>query len=110
MASIWNDINLEWEGETITVRPTLDFINSLEQKQGSSLSLLIQRMQTNDMPMGISCHVIGTTLRAGGIKISDDELYSKVLELGPSLGQMVGTIVGSCLPMPKGAKEGKSQA
>lgn len=110
MAAIWNDIEFEWEGDPIKVKPTLNFINKIEQKQGSSLSLLLPRLQNSDLPMGISCHVIGTTLREANVIITDEEIYAKVLGLGSMLGTLVGVIVAGCIPMPKGVKEGKSQA
>ena len=110
MAAIWNNIKFEWDDETIEVRPTLNFINKIEQKQGSSLSLLLPRMQNGDLPMGVSCHVLGTTLREANIAITDEEIFERIMELGPKLGTLVGTIIAGCIPMPKDVKPGKSKA
>lgn len=109
MAAIWNDIELEWDDAVITVTPSFEFINKLEQKRGGSLSVLIDRIQNNDLPLGMACHVVAVTLREGGVNVTDEEVFSKVFEMKTSLGALAGAIVGACLPMPKGskAKEGK---
>lgn len=107
MASIWSDITLEWDDETVTVKPTLNFINKIEQVHGASLSLLLQRLGTGDIPIGISCHVIGTALREGGVAITNDEVYNKYFEIPELMGAMVGKILAGCMPMPKGVSAGK---
>ena len=110
MAAIWTDIEFEWDEETIIVKPTLNFINKLEQPQGSSLSLLLSRVGIGDLPLGIGSHVIGTTLREAGVPITNDEVYAKFTELGGAYGTMVGTIIAGCIPMPKDVTVGKPKA
>lgn len=107
MAAVWKNIKFEWDGDIIEVKPTLTFINKLEQPQGSSLSLLLSRVATGDLPLGMGSHVIGTTLREAGVAITNDEVYAGFAELGGAYGAMVGTIVAGCIPMPKDVKPGK---
>ncbi len=110
MAAIWSDVEFEWDELPIKVKPTLNFINKLEQVNGSSLTLLLQRIQHGDIPMGIASHVIGTTIRESGQVISNDEVYAHLLQNKVNYGTVVGIIIAACIPMPKDVKVGKPKA
>lgn len=77
MASIWNDIVLTWQGETYTVRPTLAFINHLEQGEGRSLSKMFVRLVSSDLPSSVACEIIAKTLNWAGCKnVTAEDVYS----------------------------------
>jgi len=107
MAAIWNDIEFEWEGEPVKVKPTLNFINKIEQQNGSSLSYLLPRLQSGDLPLGGACRLIGITLREAEVAITDEEIFAKINELGPKVGAIAGKIIAGCIPMPKDVEPGK---
>lgn len=75
MASIWNEIVLTWEGETYTVRPTMEFINHLEQGEGRSLAKLFTRLVNHDLPSSVACELIAKTLTWAGAKVTTEEVY-----------------------------------
>jgi hypothetical protein len=119
MAKIWNDIEIDLDGETYTVRPTIEFLNHLEQGQGRSLSQLFYRMSKGDLPSGIAAEIIAKTLNYAGAQelekarpnktkakfaatITAEEIFEKT---GGGLGQvtinLVQTILLACMPTPK---------
>jgi hypothetical protein len=101
MATIWNDIELTWGGEVYTIRPTLDFINRIEQGEGRSITQLFTRIAAQDLPSGIACAVIADTLNYAGAKVTADEIFEHTGGLGVVLFSMAATIVLGCMPKSK---------
>lgn len=104
MAGIWRDIEIQFKGETYTVRPTMAFVNYLERKEGCSLSKLLIRMHQQDLPSGIACEVIASTLTFAGCKTTAEEVYEETGGIGADLVLLTSTIVTSCLPQSKSAQ------
>ena len=105
--NIWDDIVITWEGQEYTVRPTIEFINSLERGAGRSLSKLLIRLYDSDLPSGIASEIIAKTLNAGGLKITTEEIFLATSGLGEEVVTMVATIINACLPNRKGGSEEK---
>lgn len=102
MARIWDDIEIEWQGESYTVRPTLKFINHLEQGEGRSISKLFQRLMNKDLPAGAACELIADTICYAGGEVTAEDVYAE------TRGGIDSTAVGlatqillACMPKPK---------
>ena len=105
MARIWNDIEIDWKGETYTLRPSIEFINYLEQGPGNSISMLYGRASQGDLPTGKGCEVIAKCLRYTGAKKVADVTPEDVLEETAGVGvdfiTLVCSILLACMPEPK---------
>lgn len=102
MARIWNDIELEWSGDTYTVRPTLEFINHLERKPGRSLSKMFQRMMDKDLPSGAACELIADTLNFAGADVTAEQVYAETSgALNADTPALAAMILIACMPAPK---------
>lgn len=105
--NIWNDIEIEWEGQKYTVRPTLSFINTLEQGQGRSLSNVLIRMSQGDLPSGIACELIAKTLNTAGVEATAEDVFIATGGIGEKIMELTASIIMACLPEPKEAGEQK---
>ena len=77
MSAIWNDIELTWNGESYTVRPTMEYINYLEQGEGRSLAKLFTRLVNHDLPSSVACELIAKSLTWAGAKgVTTDDVYA----------------------------------
>jgi hypothetical protein len=103
MANIWQDIEIDWNDKTYTVKPTIDFINHLESGAGRSLSNLLIRLSNSDMPSAISCEIIAKTLNYGGAnKVTPEDVYMATNGgMSADAIQMSASILMACLPKPK---------
>ena len=102
MAAIWNEIILEWDGETYNIRPTIDFLNHLEQERGASLSSMFVRLNNNDLPSGKACQIIARTLTYAGAKdVTAEKIFSETGGIGASIMAAVQTILIGCMPAPQ---------
>lgn len=102
MARIWNDIEIDFKGKTFKVRPTLEFINHLEQGPGNSISMLYGRAAQGDLPSGKGCEVIAKTLAYAGAKdVTVEDVFEETAGVGVDFVQLVATILLACMPEPK---------
>lgn len=74
MSSIFQEIEIDWRGETYHVTPTMKLINRIENDV--SLSRLALRAQKGDVPLSHVALVFSHLLKAGGCNTSDEEVYS----------------------------------
>jgi len=102
MARIWDDIEIEWEGETYVVRPTMEFINRIQQKDGMSISKLFQRARNADLPSGAACELIAATLQYAGADVTPEDVFEAT---GGGVDKTAVTlavkIMLACMPKPK---------
>ena len=109
MAKIWQDIELEWEGESYTVRPSLTLLNHLEQKPGRSLSKLFMRMMDQDLPAGAACELIADTLNFAGAEVKAEDIFEATGGgINGDAVSMASQILIACLPTPKETGETKA--
>lgn len=105
MASIWNDIEIDFKGETYTVRPTMEFINHIEQGPGNSISMLYGRASVGDLPTGKGCEVIAKTLNFAKDEkapvITAEDVLDELTGVGTEFIKTVCTILLACMPEPK---------
>ena len=110
MTAIWQNIEITWQGDEYNVRPDLDLINEIESKAGASLTGLLIRLQSQDLPSGIACHVIACVLRKAGVQITAAQVFAETGGFGAEAVGIVSAVVVACLPMPKDAQPGKPAA
>tara|TARA_R110000824_G_scaffold183072_1_gene364090 strand:+ start:3676 stop:4035 length:360 start_codon:yes stop_codon:yes gene_type:complete len=102
MAAIWNEIVLEWEGEEYTVRPSINFLNHLEQEGGTSLSAMLVRLGKGDLPTGRACQLIARTLTYAGCKgVTPETVFSETGGIGANIIMAAQTILLGCMPAPQ---------
>lgn len=102
MARIWDDIEIEWEGEKYKVRPTLKFINHLEQAEGRSISKLFQRLMNKDLPAGAACELISDTLVYAGADVSAEDVFENTSGgIDKTAITLATQILLACMPKPK---------
>ena len=102
MAAIWNDINITWKGKPYTVRPTLEFINHLEQRPGNSLTNLIN-LAGNEKLGTVRCAEVlyDSLVYAGADAGSVNEVWESFGGIGEGLTRSAWAILAACLPQPK---------
>lgn len=103
MARIWTDIEIEWDGQTYTVRPTFKLINHLERYEGRSISKLFQRAMARDLPSGAACELIADTLTfAGAEDVTAEDVFVATSGGVDSVAVTLATqILLACMPTPK---------
>lgn len=105
MASIWNDIEIGYKGKTYKVRPSLNFINQLEQGRGNSITMLYYRLSQGDLPTGKACEVIALVINFADPDRKEPVTAEDVLEetggVGPVIMALLQTILMACLPEQK---------
>lgn len=110
MSGIWREIEIEWDGETYKVKPTLDFINHLERKDGRSLSKIYQRAVAGDLPSGVACEIIAETIGYAGGKVTAEEVFAgttggiSIDAVRPCLD-----ILAACMPAPRTVDSGDAK-
>lgn len=112
MAAIWTDVEITWQGETYVFRPTMDFINHLEQGPGRSLGHMLYRIDKGDLPSGVACEVIAKTINWANREdresktITPEDIYSETMGAGIETIMTVQQIIIACMPANKtGAKK-----
>lgn len=105
MASIWNDIEIGYKGKTYKVRPSLNFINQLEQGRGNSITMLYYRLTQGDLPTGRACEVIALVINFADPDRKEPVTAEDVLEetggVGTNIMALLQTILLACLPEQK---------
>ena len=102
MAAIWNDINITWKEKAYTVRPTLEFINPLEQRPGNSLTNLISLAGQEKLGTVKCAEILHDTLTYVGADVENvDEVWKSFGGIGEGLTRSAWAILAACLPQPK---------
>lgn len=104
MAAIWTDIEITWKGEAHKIRPTLDFINHLEQRDGHTLPNLVMQLTNGKLGSASSCAIVSDALNYVGVKVTPDEVFEEFSGVSREMFSCAWAIVASCLPQPKQAE------
>lgn len=115
-AVVWDEIELEWQGQTYTVRPEFALLQSIESGAGMSLMQIVPRLQNADLPSSTACLIVGRALTYGGARVTAEQVYAETAGLSGGVQQMAASIIAALLPTPKtaggktaGGDEGKPQ-
>ena len=104
MSAIWQEIEIEYQGETFKITPTIEFINHLEQGEGRSLSQMLIRASKRDLPSGLSCEIIAKTINWAGGKATTAEVFAETSG-GITAYPSAVAILNGCLPNPPESKK-----
>lgn len=117
MAKIWQNIELDWNKKTYTIKPTLDLINLLEQRSGCSLSALMIRMSNRDLPSGAAAEIVAKTLNYAGVKdgkkdvtVTPEDVFEAYGAIGLGITVAASKVLVACLPQPKASASKKDKA
>lgn len=96
---MFRELNLNYGGKAITIKPTMDLIRRLELA-GVSPFELAARVVRRDQCFGIYCQFVGEILRYGGINVTDDQLYAELTNATSMIGiiDQVEAILSAVLP------------
>ena len=104
--SVFRDIEIEWKGESYTVRPSMQLIFDLESVQGSSLTGFANRAARNDAPVSVAYEYVAKTLRHAGVKdITSEAIFEDVGGVRIEVINMALQIVMACLNLEDDAKK-----
>jgi hypothetical protein len=108
MSAVFKDVEMEWDGKTYKVKPTMLLLNQIEQRV--SLAGLVRGLSSEAPPLSHLAFVVGSFLRAGGARVEDDEVYRELMtgDVASLLG-MRDAILAAIFPEPK-KKESPAQA
>jgi hypothetical protein len=108
MSAVFKDVEMEWDGKTYKVKPTMLLLNQIEQRV--SLAGLVRGLSSEAPPLSHLAFVVGSFLRAGGARVEDEEVYRELMtgDVASLLG-MRDAILSAIFPEPK-KKESPAQA
>ena len=111
MAAIWRDVAITWQGEDYTFRPTMAFLNYMEQTPGRSISAVFLRLSKGDLPSGVACDIIAATLRYAGVTdITAEDVFAEHGGVGAEAVTTVQAILLACMPTPKTTENTKKKS
>lgn len=76
MAAVFRNLELSWGGEAVSVKPTMELLNRIEQKV--SLSAVAYRAMRGEPPLSHIAFIVGTFLREGGVSVTDESVYGEL--------------------------------
>ena len=83
MADVFNDIKIEWLGETYTFRPTNRLLRRIEgELSPSSLTDVLNRMNAGKPPISETAFIVAKFLEAGGAEpdvADEDRVYGEIM-------------------------------
>lgn len=80
MAAVFQELTLRWGEETVRVKPTMALLNDIEQKV--SLSRVAYRLSSGDPPLSQLAVIVSHFLQAGGIRVTDEQVYAEIMHGG----------------------------
>ncbi len=94
---IWKDIEAHFDGKSIRVKPTIEFMNYIE-KRNYSIANVLTRLVSDTVPISwVSC-LVADTFTYAGYKITPEEVMEKSGGINAELITIAAKIVASCLP------------
>lgn len=98
---LFDEIEIEWSGKSVAIKPSFELLNQIEAHQGLSLMNLALRSFKQDMPLTLACQLYSRLLQIAGIAVSPEEVYTS-LEAGTIIGA-ANSLLNSCMPEQKGS-------
>ena len=108
MAAVFQTVEIDWKGATYKITPTMRLLNTIEQE--ISLSRLVHRLESGDMPLSHIATVIAAFLQSAGAEVTADEVYADLLgDDAADLGAVASAIIAAIFPAT-GGKKGRPQS
>jgi len=90
---IFRDITISWRGKDYTVTPSMRLMRSIEMGD-ISLSDIAVRTSQGRPPVSHLAYVIAKMLQSAGANVSEDEVYSEILQGDQAQVQnMIGVVL-----------------
>jgi hypothetical protein len=86
MSAIYKTIEIEFKGESYKIRPTFDFINSLEEGYEINLLRAIQDVATQSLSISKCAKIVTCALSFAGVKVTPQDVLE---EYGTFSGQII---------------------
>ena len=77
--SVFREVEMEWGGKSYTVTPSNKLLRRIEG-EGISLVHMAERVSRGKPPLSELAYVIATLLQQGGAKVTEDDIYSGLME------------------------------
>ena len=81
---VYPEVSIEWAGKTYDTKVTMKIINKIEQSV--SLTGLIVKVQSGEVPLSHLAVVYGNLLRSAGVNASDDDVYGAMFGVESECG------------------------
>lgn len=108
MAAVYQDILLVWRDQEYTIKPTMRLMQDIEQR--FSISRVAHRITQGDAPLSHMAAIVGIMLRSAGAKVSDDEVFSEIMQGDTdSVQAMSIALITAAFPF-QGKKQGNATA
>lgn len=76
--SVFREVEIVWRGKRYAVTPTNRLLRQIEG-QGISLAHMLTRIGSGQPPISEVALVAAELLKAGGAKVTEDEIYSEIM-------------------------------
>jgi len=98
MASIFSEIELDWDGRTYYVTPSMKLINRIEQDV--SLASLARRVSMGDTPFSHVATVFTHLLKAAGCNTNEELVFQALFSNkdGENLRNSLNTVLSAFFP------------
>lgn len=73
MSAVYKNIVIEWKDEKVSIKPTFELINSIEDKV--NLALMAQRLNSRDIRFSHVATLFAELLKAGGERVTGNDVY-----------------------------------
>jgi hypothetical protein len=97
---IWQEIEIEYKGKKVKVKPTIEFLNYIERRN-YSIANVLERLIKQSLPSSWAVQLISDTLTYGGVKVTPEEVLEESGGFGVEVINMVTKIATCCLPQPQ---------
>jgi hypothetical protein len=104
MSGIYKTIEIDYKGKAYKVRPTFDFINSLEESYGVNLLVAIQDVVKQSLSVTKCVKIVACALDFAGCKTNNQEILDEYGTFGGDLIRIAADIVISCNYNPVSAE------
>lgn len=89
MSGVFRDVTIIWNGERVSVTPSLRLLRSIEA-DGISLTDIAIRTTQGKPPVSHLAVVIAQMLKAGGVSVTEEDVYKELMTGEPE--QIMGLI------------------
>lgn len=81
--SVFREIEIEWDGETYTVVPSMRLLRSIEG-EGISLMHVTNQVAQGKPQASLMATIMAKVMQSAGAKVTDDALYGEFMSSDPT--------------------------
>ena len=100
MAAVFQKVEVEWQGKTYHINPTMRVINDIEQE--ISLARFASRLASGDAPMAHLATILSKLLVSAGAKASPELVYQELMHgTSEQIGAVASSVMEAVFPAAK---------